>query len=85
MAKTQKQLVEDIERKLNNLEAKVDYKIQTDIDGILADIQELKKGAETFVLVRDFKPYVDGVNWAIKIVLGAVIMAVLALILRSSK
>lgn len=82
MTKTQKQIVEDIERKLTNLEAKVDYKLQGEIDGIIADVQDLRKSAEMYVLIRDFKPYQDGVIWTIRIVVGAVIMAGLAFLFR---
>ena len=76
---SQKQIIQDIEKRLGDLEINATYELKPAIKAIQKDVEELKKGAEVYVLVKDFKPFADSIIWTVRIVVAAVIMAVLAI------
>lgn len=83
MAKTQKQLVEDIEKNIKELDDKLGlhlkYEFEPTIKTIKDDIEELKKREDDYVRNKEFKPFADGIIWFIRAVLLIVLSAVLAI------
>lgn len=83
--KTQSELIEDLEDRLREISTVISYEAIKPIEAMQKDIRELKKLTSSNDLYRNkvdltFKSMI----WAVTIILGAVIMAVLQLVLRSN-
>lgn len=80
---TPKQLLDDIEQNVaqldRDLKTHLKYEYYPVIQTIQDDIKALKKSSEQYVLVKEFKPFADGIIWGVRAVLLIVIAAIMAI------
>lgn len=91
-SKTTQELITDMKTQLTALSTKVDYEAIAEIKRIKADLKELEERLASYATqeaVKNIDDKVTNINknitWIVSLVLGAVVLAVVQLVLRSPK
>tara|TARA_Y100000310_G_C20008111_1_gene501637 strand:+ start:74 stop:334 length:261 start_codon:yes stop_codon:yes gene_type:complete len=84
MAKTQRELIDDLQDNLNDLKNVVKYEAVERIKAMDKDLRSLKKQANEYDVMKERLNLIyKSSTWVVTVVFGAILLAVVNLVLRS--
>ena len=83
MAKTQRQLIEDLEDELRDIKTTINYEAIKPIKTMEKTLAELKKSCETYPLYKDKVDNMwKGAIWVLTLIMGAILLALINGVLK---